>query len=223
MVSFCFHSILRPYGWRFLWRVALPHPVKTARALAGLRRLEDTGERMDVPAVGVPACSFDGTPSLVGVGFCLKPFACPSGRFNHDCRCLEVPKPERSIPACCRICEIRSLGEAALKAGAAFYIMTSARDILYDVFVPALRDRRFTSALFLLCRYSFQPFALGMMVAGIRGSLHPFATGDCRDYRTWHRADGGIKGEQTAMSAPVRQMFRALLRPSSRNPRGDAR
>lgn len=91
--------------------------------------------------------------------------------------------------------------------------MTSARDILYDVFLPALKEKRFATGLFLLCRYSFLPYARGMMAVGIRGSLHPFATGDCREYRTWHRADVGIKDEQTAMSAPVHQMFRALRAP----------
>ena len=213
MLSFCLHSVFHAYGWRFFWHVALPHPLSTLRALASVRRLDDTGERMDVPSP-----TFEGVPSLVGVGFCLKPLACPSGRFNHDCRCLEALQPSCSFPACCRICDVRLLGEAALEAGAAFTIMTSARDILYDVLLPALKGKRFPTGLFLLCRYSFLPFAFGMLVSGIRGRLLPFESGDCRDYRTWHRADVGIKDEQTRVSDPVRQMIQGFGATASGTP-----
>jgi hypothetical protein len=77
--------------------------------------------------------------------------------------------------------------------------MTSARDILDDVFVPAMMRRAFTTGLFVLCRYSFRPFALGLLSSGMGGRLLPLEQGDCRDYRTWLLADRGIKDEQTTV------------------------
>jgi hypothetical protein len=79
--------------------------------------------------------------------------------------------------------------------------MTSARDILDDIFVPAMRRRAFASGLFVLCRYSFKPFAFGLLAAGMSGRLLPLEQGDFRDYRTWLLADRGIKHEQTAVGA----------------------
>jgi len=98
-----------------------------------------------------------------------------------------------------------------LKAGAAFYVMTSAKDILLDVFAPALNERRFSSGLFVLCRYSLRPFSVGLLASGIRGRLFPFESGDCRDYRTWLRADRGIKEEQTEIDKPIQRSIRGLL------------
>jgi len=89
--------------------------------------------------------------------------------------------------------------------------MTSARDILLDVFVPALDRGRFSSGLFALCGYSIRPFAVGLLASGMRGWLFPFANGDCRDYKTWLLADRGIKDEQTALEAPTRRTIRGLL------------
>ena len=99
-----------------------------------------------------------------------------------------------------------------LKTGAAFYIMTSARDILLDVFKPALDEKRYSSGLFTLCRYSMRPFAVGMLASGIAGWLLPFEKGDCRDYRTWLLADRGIKDEQTEINAPIQRTIEELLR-----------
>lgn len=139
MTAFLWHSLFRAYGWRFLFLVTLPHPLKTLGAVAAAGRLPCEGGSADVldpmPDGGAPR-------RVVGAGFCLKPLACPSGRFNHDCA--------------------------------------------------------------YLCRYSFQPFAAGMLAAGIRGRLVAFASGDCRDYRTWVRADVGIKEERWAFLTPTR-------------------
>jgi hypothetical protein len=77
--------------------------------------------------------------------------------------------------------------------------MTSARDILDDVYVPALEHRRFATGSFMLCRYSFKPFAVGLLASGIRARLLPLESGDCRDYRTWLLADRGIKEERTTV------------------------
>jgi hypothetical protein len=89
--------------------------------------------------------------------------------------------------------------------------MTSAMDILLDVFAPALDHRRFSTGLFVLCRYSLRPFAFGLLATGISGWLFPFESGDCRDYRTWLRADRGTKDEQTEIHESSRRAIRRLL------------
>lgn len=199
MTSFSFHSLFRAYGWRFLWTVALPHPRRLLKALVVMRKLVVAADCVDVPGKEETPADLHGAQSLIGVGFCLKPIECPSGRFNHDCICLESAEAT-VIQAPCTGCDVRQYGERAMQAGSTFYIMTSARDILEDVILPALRERRFVAGRFLICRYSFKPFALGMLVSGIRGRLVAFESGDCRDYRTWVRADVGIKNERTSLS-----------------------
>lgn len=208
--SFCFHSAFREYGWQFFRRVIAPHPVKTARAFLRTRAID--ASRDMIPVSGPWS---GGARSIVGVGFCLKPLdpPCPSGHANHDCHYLKhLVLPESPhIPPACRNCLIREFGTLTLKTGSAFYIMTSAQDILFDVFDPSLREGRFGFGLFLLCRYSLRPFAVGMLAAGIQGAMFPFAEGDCRDYKTWLQADVGIKSEQTTILDSTRAGMRVML------------
>ncbi len=213
LLAFCGRSLFREYGWSFFRRIAWPHPVKTARAVRAAAALDVSGGLVDVPG---PAVTFGGARCIVGVGFCLKPLdpPCPSGRFNHDCAFLENFRggAPTEVPAPCRSCAIRECGRLALRAGAAFYVMTSARDILLDVFAPALDRGTFAAGAFALCRYSLRPFAVGLLAAGVRGWMWAFASGDCRDYPTWLRADNGDKPDRTEIAAADRQSFRDFLR-----------
>ena len=221
MREFCWHSLFREYGWQFFRRVAAPHPVKTLRAVRASGALDFSGDRTAVAAEG-PGRSFGGPGSIVGVGFCLKPPdpPCPSGRFNHDCQALENlhHSGESEIPAACRSCAIREIGTLALRAGAACYVMTSAKDILLDLFVPALDEGRFSSGLFALCRYSLQPFAVGLLAGDVRGWMFPFERGDCRDYKTWLQADRGIKTERTEIKPENLRAIRDFLRAAAQAP-----
>jgi len=213
LLAFCGRSLFREYGWQFFRRIAFLHPLKTARAVRAAAALDVAGGIVEVPG---PAPAFGGARSLVGVGFCLKPLdpPCPSGRFNHDCAFLENLRAGETtdVPAPCRICAIREFGLLSLRAGTAFYVMTSARDILLDVFAPALEHGTFAAGAFALCRYSLRPFAVGLLAAGVRGWMWSFASGDCRDYRTWLRADNGDKPDRTEIAAADRQTFREFLR-----------
>lgn len=213
MWGFCARSLLREYGWRFIWQVALPHPVRTMRAVAAAGALVCSGDEIQVP-VGGELPRIEGARSIVGAGFCLKPLdpPCPSGRPNHDCRYLEnLGVSNADVPAPCGECAIRDIGLEALEAGAAFYIMTSAKDILYDVFAPAQNEGRWSSGLFTMCRYSMRPFATGMLVSGISGVMVPFESGDCRDYAAWLRADRGDKDERTEIEkSKLAGIFRML-------------
>jgi hypothetical protein len=217
MLAFCLQSLFREYGWQFFWRVALPHPVRTAKAVIGASTHDFSGDMTALSPDG-----FGGARSIVGLGFCLKPInpPCPSGRSNHDCDYLEnlLGSEAKEIPASCQHCAIREIGTKTLRAGAAFYIMTSARDILFDLFSPALHGGRFASGLFLLCRYSLRPFAVGLLASGIRGWLFSFEKGDCRDYRTWLQADRGVKDEQTGINELNRKAIGELLGEAAREP-----
>lgn len=189
LLAFCFRSLYREYGSAFLVRVILAHPVATVRGIARYTRGRSS----------TPAHWQGGEGSLVGIGFCLKPLAsaCPAGRANHRCQVCEVGFGEDSVP--CRDCLIRAISQQALACGSAVYVMTSAHDVLHDVLLPALRRRRFRSAVLTLCRYSFEPMSLALAVCGIEARLVPFLHGDCRDYSAWRRADTGDKPEQTLL------------------------
>lgn len=214
MWAFCARSLLREYGWQFVWRVAVRRPVRTARALRDASAIGESDPIIAVPPGGGGA-SLDGARQLVGLGFCLKPMIpeCPSGRPNHDCLYLERLHGTggAAVPEACRQCAIREVGAAALRAGAALYIMTSARDILRDVFEASLKRHTFDTGLFLLCGYSVRPFAAGLLASGIRGTLVPFDRGACEDYRTWLLADRGIKHEQTTIGEPKHRGVLGML------------
>lgn len=209
---FGLRSLATEYGWAFLARVVLRHPVRTLRGLRSYARGEG----------GAPLAPDDeswkgGRGSLVGVGFCLKPLdpPCPAGRANHDCLYFEraLHAGTEPPPAACSACAIREIGLRALGAGADLYVMTSARDILHDLFLPALERERFAAGLFTLCRYSFEPFRLALRVCDLPAQLIDFASGDCRDFAAWRRADLGVKEEQTGLApGSLRALSRTLER-----------
>ena len=221
MWAFCAHSFFREYGWQFLRQVAVLHSVKTARAVLGSGALDFSGNMTVMPAEA-PDQGFEDARSIVGVGYCLKPTSppCMSGRATHDCRYLEhlLHSEAPNVPPCCRQCAIREIGTMALKAGAAFYIITSAEDILFDVITPAISEGRFSLGLLVLCRYSLRPAAVCLMASDIRGWLFPFETGDCRDYKSWLLADRGIKEERTEISEPNQRTIRELLARAAKEP-----
>ena len=125
---------------------------------------------------------------------------------------------ESELPAACRSCAIREIGALALRAGAACYVMTSAKDILLDLCAPALDAGRFSAGLFVLCRYSLRPFAVGLLAGGVRGWMFPFEQGDCRDYKTGLKADRGTKDERTEINPPNRSAIREFLRAAAQKP-----
>lgn len=198
----------------------MPHPVKTAKAVLDSGTLDFSGNMTAIsPEAPDPGLE---DARIIGVGFCLKSMSppCMSDRANHDCHYLEhlLHSETPEVPACCRQCAIRKIGMMTLKTGAAFYIMTSAQDILLDLFTPALNEGRFSSGLFVLCRYSLRPFAVGLLASGIRGWVFPFESGDCRDYKTWLLADRGIKEERTEIGEPNQEAIRELLAKAAKEP-----
>ena len=56
------------------------------------------------------------------------------------------------------------------------------------------------------------PSPANLLAGGVRGWMWAFASGDCRDYPTWLRADNGDKPDRTEIAAADRQSFRDFLR-----------
>jgi hypothetical protein len=195
--------------------------------LKGLKKYGQSGNRSSPTEPRFSQKAIDpqwreGKGSVVGVGFCAKPLdpVCLSGRANHDCAYFEKhlylgqdPKPEP-----CRNCVIREIGLAALISKSDFYIMTSAKDILNDLFLPAIHLRKYSQALLGLCFYSFEPFKMALYISGIEALLFPFEKGDCEDYRTWRQADRGIKDTQTQLrNHDLKAILTFLKNPKHKN------
>jgi hypothetical protein len=149
---------------------------------------------------------------VVALGFCQKPVGgpgagCPAGRFNHDCHVLVrsdlLGIRAAGLPIPCRGCDVRLIGTAALQAGAAVYVMTSAADIARHIFIPTLESDRFRYGLFLQCPYSIPAMALPLLICGIRSLLVGYGEGDCRDYAQFSLADEGTKDERTCLNPPA--------------------
>ncbi|MFH1741657.1 MAG: hypothetical protein ABIH23_21845 [bacterium] len=218
--DFSVRSMLRQYGWKFMTHVILRHPVKTLIGISEYRKEGSQDKRGDCLTT-VPRNLEQwrgGGNSIVGVGFCLKPIdpVCVSGRANHNCFFFErnLHIADKTIPECCKGCSIRSIGLLALQAGCRFYIMTSARDILYDVLLPGINDNTYANGLFVICRYSFEPFKVALLISGIKGYLFPYQIGDCRDYTSWLSADIGVKDEQTEVAGENCSAIKEILRQS---------
>lgn len=227
LLDFSRHSLPQPYGRWFLRRVLLRHPL---RSISGIWRYlrqpqPDAGQHQLTDSANsgfVPGAMADPTRLLVATGFCQKPLpfpgrhnGCPAGRFNHDCLYLDHlrlgPPAEAMGEPACEDCLVRVLGQAALRAGACFAILTSALDIANDVLLPALEEQRFTHCLVTLCPYSLEPMALALSICHMDGYVMAFDTGVCADFHQWLRADQGIKLEQTTLPEErVRKIFHLL-------------
>jgi hypothetical protein len=214
---FCLHSVFKEYGNAFLLKIVLPHPMKTFKGVQKYgqfsARNSSTGPVL-LQKQPEPLWT-GGNGSVMGIGFCAKPLEppCVSGRANHNCAYFEnhLNLSKDPVPEPCQNCLVREVGLAALSSKSDFYIMTSAKDILSDLFLPALNLHTYTKALLGLCQYSFEPFKIALFISGIDTLLFPFETGDCEDYRTWRQADKGIKDTQTQLKDRDLETIRTLL------------
>ncbi len=221
--DFSIQSLVRNYGIEFISRVIIKHPVKTISGIKKYQKLTKTEELSDKIMIN-PQHSGKCTgknKSITGAGFCLKPLKpeCISGRANHDCKFLEqnLHLQKNNEPLCCRDCMIKKTGLMALYGKSSFYIMTSAKDILYDIIQPAVDKGKYLRGLFYMCKYSFEPFKIALLISGIEACLFSFETGDCKDYKTWLRADIGIKDEQTTLGNTFISSIENILSLTSSN------
>ncbi|UCH13103.1 MAG: hypothetical protein JSV22_08285 [Bacteroidales bacterium] len=219
--DFSLKSLIRYYGIAFIFQIILKHPVKTITGIKKYQKLtknKKSAGRILVNPLQAEKCT-DQYKSVTGAGFCLKPLKpeCISGRANHDCRYFEnhFYLRDNTEPLCCKDCMIKKIGLMALSAKSSFYIMTSAKDILFDIIQPSVRSEKFQKGLFYMCNYSFEPFKIALSISGIDACLYSFDAGDCKDYKSWLRADIGIKNEQTTLHKTVKRSIESNLSVSS--------
>jgi hypothetical protein len=209
--DFCFRSLFKEYGQKFLFKVVLSHPAKTFQGLCRYKKLlqerpsgrSRSGQPLIEENVLIERIRANKTNFLVGLGFCLKPrsssgpeFSCPSGRANHDCLYLEQG---RTHPACLG-CAIYKISKESLEKNASVYIMTSAEDLANDFLIPQIDTRRFPLSLLFLCSYSVQAIIPALLICGAESLFITYTRGDCRNYEQWRRADLGNKKEVTELN-----------------------
>jgi hypothetical protein len=222
--SFCTRSVFKEYGQTFLLKVIVPHPIKSLKGVQKYgqfsRRNISTGCLISPQEPESRWTGGKGT--VVCIGFCAKPLEppCISERANHNCAYFEhhLHLSKDASPEPCQNCLVREIGLEALSSKSDFYIMTSAKDILSDLFLPAFNSNTYTTALLGLCYYSFEPFKIALFISGIDAFLFPFEKGDCEDYRTWRQADKGIKDTQTRLRDCDLDTIKALLKNSTHKP-----
>lgn len=179
--GFSLKSLSREYGRAFLRKVVVRHPWRALKGTFEYRRFLKRGRREG----GITYLFWEGEKAffhqaipreslLVGLGFCQKPFECPSRRPNHSClylSTLDLDQGEECPHSICRECKVAIMGKKALAAGANMHIMTSALDIGHDLMLPAIEEGRFKKAILCLCPFSVQAIILPLLICGIRGYL----------------------------------------------------
>jgi len=217
LLEFAVRSLPHAYGRAFVRHMVLRHPLRTAQGLwrywrasgsgsTDQRALSDVGD-----ATWLDRTTHAGGRLLVATGFCQKSlhavngaYDCPAGRFNHDCMYLadlDLLAPAVQLDPACAHCPVRGLGDAALRAGASFAVLTSALDIAHDVLIPSLEKGCFAHILFAICPYSLEPMSLALLICDLDGYIFSYNEGACANYAQWLRADRGDKQEQTSLSA----------------------
>lgn len=219
--EFALNSLSREYGRRFLRKVVLRHPWRTLKGLFEYRRFLKEGRREG----GMTYLLWEGEEDflqditsgegvLVGLGFCQKPFECPSKRPNHSClylSMLDLDQGEEWPHPICRECKVAIMGKKALAAGANMHIMTSALDIAHDLMIPAIEEGRVKRVILCLCPFSVQAITLPLLICGIKGYLIEYSSGNCRNYQQWLLADRGIKKEMTTLRPEAYEKILSLL------------
>jgi hypothetical protein len=220
--EFAFNSLVRKYGWAFIFRIALPHPVRTLKALARYRYFfpRDRGVLADKPVFNTTLEAFqkgmvkNRKKTLVAMGFCQRPigtpehpYICSSPRFSHDCSYYADDRNN----AACTLCDIKKIVDRVKKIDCHFYIMTSAMDIAGDILLPTLRKAKYRQAVFFICPYSIKPIVLPLLICDIDFLIIPFSSGSCMNYEDFIKADKGDKREQTSVREEHMELVSAML------------
>ncbi len=223
--EFSWRSLGQTYGRTVLRHVVARRPMRTLAGLWAYRRWVRSGHGAGpVSPVGDELAEIAASAGLlVGLGFCQKPFQCPAGRFSPDCRVFGAPRRPAALLPVCAGCPAREIGERALAANAALYLMTSAQQIAGDLFLPALDGRGFRHAILALCPLSVQPVALMFHICRMRGLLLAYGQGACDTYARWLAADGGDKSELTSLASEADAALKGALAAASQGAHGAAR
>ena len=193
--EFGIRSLGRQLGVEVVARLLFCHPIKSTKGFFRYRHyLAENKEGV------IPHMETNSYPHLVVMGaYCQKPREedpCPAGRFNHRCHFIET----LTVYPACGHCDLRRMAELAMLLGCRFYIMTSALNLLQDVFLPAISEKAFSHYLVMICPYAKELFLFPALVSGMKGWTLTIAKGSCQNYREFLLADKGHKPRQTHLS-----------------------
>lgn len=221
--NFGLRSLNRDYSWFFLFKIIFKYPLNSLKGFFAYKKFCKSIDQISPQQIYsdisidelIKRTKNDRSSLLVAMGYCQRPLKtdnqplnCPSKRFSHECYFVENYGRFAQTPAACSICEIKPIAESAIQAGASFHIMTSALDIAKYIFLPALERQRFRYVIMFICPYSILPIALPLFSCGIKFIIIPYATGDCRNYGEFVRADVGIKPTRTF---PLKENYDLIL------------
>jgi hypothetical protein len=221
--DFGLRSLNREYSWFFLFKIIFKYPLKSLKGFLAYKRfcksIDQISSQQIYSNISIEELTHhaknDRPSLLVAMGYCQRPLktddqslSCPSERFSRDCFFVENYHQTTQFPSACSICEIKPIAESAIQSGASFHIMTSAKDIAWDIFIPALEKQRFRYAIMFICPYSILPITLPLFICSIKFMIIPYTTGNCRNYGEFVRADVGIKPKRTF---PSKKNFELVL------------
>jgi hypothetical protein len=193
-------SMGRRLGAEIIGRLLLFHPIKSIGGFLRYRHHLAQGKPlMRLSAEMVPRLR----PVLIGA-YCQKPKGCPVGRFSH--RCLFAETLTTYSP--CEYCDLKKMVEMAMGLKSPFYIMTTALDVLTDIFL----DKTFSCFLLMICPYAKGLFLFPALIFNMEGRTLTLAKGSCRNYQEFLLADKGGKLNQTLLSSLAHKTFIDLYR-----------
>lgn len=194
--EFGIRSMGRRLGVEVVARLLFCHPIKSSRGFFRYRLYLAKNKEWVTPHTEI-----NSPPHLVIMGaYCQKPQErniCPAGRFNHRCYFIET----LTVYPACRHCDLREMAELAMLLGCHFYIMTSALDLLRDVFLPATCKKAFSHFLVMICPYAKELFLFPAFISDMKGWTLTIAKGSCLNYKEFLLADEGHKSRQTHLSS----------------------
>ncbi len=203
--EFAIRSMRRRLGIEITGRLFLANPVKS---IQGSLKYRHYLSKKALPKVSLEKI-FLSRPLFIGA-YCQKPPDCPTRRFSHQCLFAESLTTHCS----CKDCELKQMAELAMTLKCPFYIMTTALDVLLDVF---LREK-FPFFLVMICNYAKEFFILPALVFDMKGYFLSLGKGGCRNYQEFLSADKGHKPNQTFLSPIAHRTFMKLRNQIMINP-----
>ena len=202
-------------GMEVVARLLFCHPVKSSKGFFRYRHYLAKNKEWLTPHIET-----NSYPHLVVMGaYCQKPRegnTCPAGRFNHRCHFIQT----LTVYPACRHCDLRKMAELAMLLGCHFYIMTSALNLLRDVFLPAIREKAFSHFLVMICPYAKELFLFPAFVSEMKGWTLIIAKGSCPNYKEFLLADKGHKSRQTHLSSIAHRSFLNIYQRIKANSKG---
>lgn len=193
--EFGIRSMNRRLGIEIVGNLLFSHPIKSIKGFLKYGHyLAQNKPRKRLSVETIPHLR----PLLIGA-YCQKPKDCPSGRFNHRCLFAETLITYSS----CEPCDLKKMAELAAILKCPFYIMTTALEVLVDIFL----SNTFSHFLVMICTYAKGLFLFPAFIFNMEGWAFTLGRGSCRNYQEFLLADMGGKCGQTFPSPLAYKSF----------------